>query len=174
MKLSGRHELTSSADEIYVRLLDPDRLRECMPGCEQLEEVGDGRFNLTFGVPVPAIKGSYSGTVEILERQPSSGFRMKIDATGKHGFVSADARMRIESNGSGGSIVHYEADAEIGGAAASVGQRVITGISRRQIQQMMACMDAAAGRRPGFFARLLARLRRLFGRPPAGGGTTSA
>jgi hypothetical protein len=167
MKLSGRHELTSSADEIYARLLDPDRLRSCMPGCEHLEEVGNDRFNLTFGVPVPAIKGSYTGTVEIVDQRPPSSFRMKIDAKGKHGFVTADARMRIEANGAGGSIVHYEADAEIGGAAASVGQRVITGISRRQIQQMMACMDAPAGRRPGLLARVAGWFRRLFNRAPA-------
>jgi carbon monoxide dehydrogenase subunit G len=133
-----------------------------MPGCEQLEETGDGHFDLTFGVPIPAIKGSYTGTVDIVDRKPATSFRMKIDAKGRNGFILADARMRIEPNG-GGSVVHYDADAQIGGPAASVGQRVLVGISRRQIQQMMACLDSDVGTRPGLFARIFARLRAALG-----------
>ena len=126
-----------------------------MPGCERLEEVGAGQFDLTFGVPVPAIKGSYSGTVRILDQEPPSSFRMTVDAKGKNGFILADARMRLEDNGTG-SVVHYEADAQVGGPAASVGQRVLVGISRRQIQQMMICIDSAEGQRAGLVARILA------------------
>ncbi len=140
-----------------------------MPGCEHLEETGDGRFDLTFGVPIPAIKGSYTGTVEIVDREPTTSFRMKIDAKGRNGFVLADARMRIEANG-GGSVVHYDADAQIGGPAASVGQRVIIGISRRQIQLMMACLDSEVGGRPGLFSRVLAWLRAKFGKVRNGNG----
>lgn len=154
MKLAGKHELSNSADEMYRRLLDPELLRQCMPGCERLEVVADDRFELTFSVPVPAITGRYSGTVEILDQDPPSSFRMKIDASGKSGFVNADARMRVEPNGSG-SIVQYEADAQVGGPAASVGQRVLAGVSRRQIDQMMRALDRG---RPGLLARIVAWL----------------
>lgn len=160
MKLTGKHEFSSSASDVYGRLLDASVLKQCMPGCRQLEPIGDDRFNLTFSVPVPAITGTFSGTVQIVEKEPAQAFGMKIDATGSNGFVKADARMRIEPNGSG-CIVHYDANAQVGGPAAAVGQRVLTGISRRQIEQMMRCLDAGM-RRPSLFARLRAWLRSLF------------
>ena len=166
MKLAGKHEFSAPPREVYSRLLDPALLRQCMPGCERLEAVGDDRFELTVGVPVPAIKGEFSGTVEIVDQAPPESFGMKIEATGKSGFVSADARMRIEPNGST-SIVHYEADAQIGGPAASVGQRVLTGISRRQVAQMMVCLEAGQ-RRLSLRARILAWFRAKFQRGRGG------
>jgi uncharacterized protein len=168
MKLTGNHEFSASAADVYGRLLDPSMLRECMPGCRSLEPVGGDRFEITFEVPVPAIKGTFSGTVEIVDQAPPQSFGMKIDATGQNGFVRAEAGMRIEPNGSG-CTVYYDADAQVGGPAAGVGQRVLTGISRRQVDQMMRCLDAGA-RRPGAFARFRAWLRKLLGRetpPPA-------
>jgi carbon monoxide dehydrogenase subunit G len=166
MKLTGKHEFSAPPKEIYERLLDPDLLRECMPGCERLDRVSDNEFSLTLVPPVPAIKGEFNGTVTILDQAPPKSFRMKIDATGKSGFVNADARMEIEPNGSA-CIVHYQADAQVGGPAAAVGQRVLTGISRRQIDQMMQALDAG-GRKPGLMARIRAWFRAKFRRGSAG------
>jgi carbon monoxide dehydrogenase subunit G len=160
MKLGGTYRFNAPAEEVYRRLLDPEMLRTCMPGCERLEQVNEGRFELTLSVPIPAIKGEYRGTVEVVDREPPTSFRMKIAATGKSGFVNADARMRIDGEGES-STLSYDADAQIGGPAASVGQRVLTGISRRQVEQMMRCIDHG---RPGRFSRLLEWLRTRFRR----------
>jgi carbon monoxide dehydrogenase subunit G len=163
MKISGQHTFGAPADEVYRRLLDPDRLRQCMPGVERLEAIGDGRLEVRLVPPVPAIKGAFDGTVDIFDQVPPRSFRMKIDATGQGGgFVNATAAMRIEPNG-GGSTVHYDADAQVGGPAAAVGQRVLAGISRRQVEQMMRCLDRE---QPGVLVRLLEWLRARFRRSP--------
>jgi carbon monoxide dehydrogenase subunit G len=161
MRLTGSYQFDAPAEDVYRRLLDPDVLRVCMPGCERLDRVANDKFELTFTVPVPAIKGEYSGTVELLEQRPPSSFRMRIRATGKSGFVNADAHMRIEPNGATGATVQYDADAQVGGPAASVGQRVLTGISRRQVDQLMRCLERE---RPSWLVRALAWLRAKLGR----------
>jgi carbon monoxide dehydrogenase subunit G len=162
MKITGQHAFGAPADEVYRRLLDPARLRQCMPGVERLEAVSDDRLAVTLVPPVPAIKGQFSGTVDIFDQQPPTGFRMKIDATGQGGgFVQATAEMRIEADGADRSTVHYDADARVGGPAAAVGQRVLAGISRRQVEQMMRCLDRE---RPGALVRFLEWLRSRFGR----------
>jgi carbon monoxide dehydrogenase subunit G len=166
MKLTGKHEFSAPAKDVYERLLDPDLLRECMPGCERLDRTSDSEFALTLVPPVPAIKGEFNGTVRILDQAPPRSFRMKVEATGKSGFVNADAHMRIEPNG-GTSIVHYDADAQVGGPAAAVGQRVLTGISRRQIDQMMRALDEG-GRKPSLFQRIAAWFRAKFQRSSQG------
>jgi carbon monoxide dehydrogenase subunit G len=165
MKLSGTQNFAAPPKDAYEALLNPEFLRECMPGCESLEPTGPGQFDITFGAPIPAIKGSFTGTVQILDQKPPESFTMRVAATGKSGFVNADARMRIEPDGEA-SIVRYEADADIGGPAASVGQRVITGISRRQVDSMMRCLEAKAVGRPkeGLWARIKAWFRSKFKR----------
>jgi carbon monoxide dehydrogenase subunit G len=159
VRLEGEHRFPTSVEESYALLQDPAALRECMPGCERLDVVTESRFDLAMSVPVPAVKGDYRGSVEILERDPPHAFRMKIEASGSTGFVNADARMRLESV-DGGTLVRYEAEARVGGPAASVGQRVLTGISRHQVNQMMRSLAryGAGDERRSWWRRLLARL----------------
>jgi carbon monoxide dehydrogenase subunit G len=165
MKLTGKHEFDAAPDDVYARLLDPERLRHCMPGCERLDPIREGEFAVTLVPPIPAIKGEFSGTVKIFDQAPPQSFRMRIEATGKAGFVNADAEMRIEPGAASTSVVHYTADAQVGGAAAAVGQRVLTGITRRQVDQMMRCLAAGpAAKKVGLFARIGAWLRSKFGR----------
>jgi uncharacterized protein len=169
VKLSGHHTFGVPAEEVYERLLDPARLQRCLPGCERLEAVSEDRFEVTLVPPVPAIKGQFDGTVEIVDRTPPSSFGMRVDATGQGGaFVKANARLRIERDGER-STVFYDGDARIGGPAAAVGQRVLAGISRRQIDQMMRCLDRE---RPGAFVRFLEWLRSKLSRRKAPDTTT--
>ena len=172
MKLNGTHEFDAPPEEVYKRLLDPDLLRDCMPGCERLDRTADDEFAITLVPPVPAIKGEFSGTVKLLDLAPPKSFRMKIEATGKAGFVNANAQMLIKPNGST-STVQYEADVQLGGAAAAVGQRVLTGISRRQVEQMMRCLNAGAAReaKVGLFARIADWFRAKFRRKAINGPT---
>lgn len=160
MKISGEHKFDAPPSEVYERLLDPERLRGCMPGCERLEEVGEGRLEVVLVPPVPTLKGTFEGTVEVLDPDPPNGFRMQIRASGKSGFVNADAKLRIEPDG-GQSNVIYDADADIGGLAASVGQRVMVGVTRRQVEQMMRCLESG---RPGFWVRVLQWIEGKLGR----------
>ena len=160
MNLKGEYTFSSTAEEVYDRLLDPDVLRECMPGCEALEKVGENRFEISFGVPIPAVSGTYDGTIEVVDPIRPSSFTMNIDAKGTGGFVRAEARLEIEPQGPS-ALVRYEADMHIGGAAASVGQRVITGMSRRQIAQMMMRLDRK--KKLGLMARAKEWVARVFG-----------
>jgi len=163
VELNGQHQFAAPPEEIYDRLLDPDSLRTCLPGCERLERLSEDRLEISLAVPIPAVKGEYDGTIDIHDRDRPSSFRMEIDVSGKSGFVKADATMRVEPAGGGeGSVVTYEASAQVGGKAASVGQRVLTGISRRQVDQMMRCLDG--DEKVGIFQRLLNWLRSTFGR----------
>lgn len=165
MKLSGKNQFSSPPDQVFARLTDPEALRSCMPGCERLEPIGEDRFEIALAVPIPAVKGQYEGTVEIIDKVPPESFRMKIAIEGKSGFVNADVAMQVEPHEEG-SVVEYDADAQVGGPVASVGQRVLTGISRRQVQQMMNCLDRGEAPKPSFWARVRAWFKRLFsGRP---------
>jgi carbon monoxide dehydrogenase subunit G len=166
MRLEGEYTFAISIEEAYELLLDPRALRECMPGCERLEPVSDSRFDLSMAVPVPAVKGDYAGSVEIMEREPPRAFTMRIQAEGTSGFVHADARMRLEAV-DGGTLVRYDADARVGGPAASVGQRVLTGISRHQLNHMMRALALYRAGVPQLplWRRILIRLRLM--KPPA-------
>ena len=94
-----------------------------MPGCEKLELV-DGSYLGEIKVKVGPIQGKFSGKVDLLDQVPPNSYKMVVDGRGAQGFVKATAAITLERDGAG-TRVRYDADAQVGGKIASVGQRLV-------------------------------------------------
>jgi hypothetical protein len=55
--------------------------------------------------------------------------------------VSAVAQVRLEADPAGVTVVHYDADATIGGVIGGVGQRMLSGVARRTAGEFFAAVD---------------------------------
>ena len=59
-------------------LLDPKILQQCLPGAEELVEVGpEGTRRMKIGVA--AIRGTYQGRVKIVEKDEPNSYRMAVE-----------------------------------------------------------------------------------------------
>ena len=65
MDISGSYTLYAPRERVWAFLLDPARLRATIPGCEELETLGPGRYRMRLNVGVAAVKGVYSGTLTL-------------------------------------------------------------------------------------------------------------
>ena len=135
MNIVTQHVFPVSPQELWDLLLNSARLARCIPGCEKLEEVELDRYTATLKIGVAAIKGTYSGKVEITEKQPPSHYKLAIEGTAGPGFVRGTARMDLSAAGDGSSLLAVNAEAEVGGLLASVGQRFLGGITMQMIQR---------------------------------------
>ena len=152
MKVSGTATLHASPERVYAALNDPAVLVRTIPGCEQLEAVGTDRYRMTVTAGVASIKGSYLGDVALSDGTPPSAFTLKASGSGAPGTVSADVRVRLDDPGDGTTVLHYDADAVVGGAVGGVGQRVLSGVARRppgsSSPPSTPCSPRAGRRRP--------------------------
>jgi uncharacterized protein len=123
VKLAGEHVFEASPQEVWDALFDPDVLAAAMPGCEKLELV-DGVFVGDMSVKVGPINGKFSGKVQLADREPPVRYRMIVDGKGPHGFVKANATIELAAEGER-TRMRYDADAQVGGKIATVGQRLI-------------------------------------------------
>ncbi|HVV81721.1 MAG TPA: carbon monoxide dehydrogenase subunit G, partial [Kofleriaceae bacterium] len=98
-------------------------LAAAMPGCEKLELV-DGVFHGDLQVKVGPISGKFSGKVQLADQDPPHRYRMIVDGKGPHGFVKANATIELAAEGDG-TRMRYDADAQVGGKIATVGQRLV-------------------------------------------------
>jgi hypothetical protein len=85
-------------------------------------------------VGVGAIKGTFEGKVRLTDQEPPNRYRMAVEGKGGPGFVRGDAAMSL-SDIEGGTRVTYDADVQVGGLIASVGQRMLGGVSRMMLDQ---------------------------------------
>jgi carbon monoxide dehydrogenase subunit G len=141
MKISGSAALKATPQQVWDAFHDPAVLQRCLPGCESLTETGPDQYAMTVTAGVAAIKGTYDGTVALLDPQPPGQFRMKASGAGGPGTVDADVLVRLAPSDTGGTDLAYDADATVGGVIGGVGQRMLTGVTRKMAGQFFEAVD---------------------------------
>ena len=134
MKLEGSYDIPVPRDRVWAAFLDPEQLRQAIPGCEKLEAAGNDEYKATMKVGVAAVKGTFEGKVKITDQQPPNAYRMAVEGTGGPGFVRGDTTISL-SDIPGGTRVNYSADVQIGGLIAGGGQRMLGGASKMLADQ---------------------------------------
>src|SRR5256714_6732931 len=120
MKLEGSYDIPAPRDRVWAAFLDPEVLRQAIPGCEKLEAIGEDEFKATMKVGVAAVKGTFEGKVRLTEKKPPDSYRMGVEGSGGPGFVRGEAAITLTDT-PGGTRVSYTADVQVGGLIAGVG-----------------------------------------------------
>jgi len=134
MKIEGSYKVPASREIVYKQLLDPDALKQALPGCEKLEPNSDGSYQAEMKVGIAAVKGTYQGRVEIVDQNPPERFRIRVNAQGKGGFLKGEGEI-VLTGSDGETTVSYAGDTQVGGLIAAVGQRMIQAATRQIVTQ---------------------------------------
>jgi hypothetical protein len=120
----------AKVEDVWNALFDPEVLAAAMPGCEKLELV-DGELVGQMAIKVGPISGKFTGKVRLEDKVEPKSYRMVVDGRGTPGFVKATATITLTPDGAKTRLA-YDADAQIGGKIASVGERLLD-VSARAI-----------------------------------------
>ena len=142
MKITGTATLEAGPDQVWDAFHDPAVLARCLPGCERLTDLGEDRYAMTITAGVAAIRGTYDGEVALQDPERPGSFTMKASGAGGPGTVDARVLVRLSPGLSGGTDLVYDADASVGGAIGGVGQRMLSGVTRRMAGQFFSAIDA--------------------------------
>ena len=134
MKLESSYDVSAPRQKVWDAFLDPERLRQAIPGCEKLEALGNDEYKATMKVGVGGVKGTFEGKVRISDKKPPDSYKMLVEGSGGPGFVRGEAVITL-SDIPGGTRVSYTADLQVGGLIASVGQRMLGGVSKMMADQ---------------------------------------
>ena len=140
MKFAGEYRFEAPIAEVWRALLDPVVLAAVMPGCEKLELVDDayvGELNIKVG----PVQGKFQGKVNLSDVEEEKGYTMKVDGRGAPGFVKATAAVKLTPEGDA-TKMEYDADAQVGGRIASVGQRLIDASAKAIIKESLEGLNA--------------------------------
>jgi carbon monoxide dehydrogenase subunit G len=141
MKFSGESNLAATPTEVWEAIHDPAVLARTLPGCETLEEIGEHHYRMTVNAGVSAVRGQYDGEVALTQHRQPESFVLKARGAGAPGTVDADVFVRLTEASGGGTVLTYEADAVVGGAIGGVGQRMLSGVSRKMATQFFTAID---------------------------------
>lgn len=132
MQMNDSRRIPASKETVWAALNDPDSLRRCIPGCQSLEMSSPTEMIATVVLKVGPVKATFSGKVTLTDIEAPNGYRIIGEgAGGVAGFAKGGATVRLEEESPGVTILHYEADAQIGGKLAQLGSRLIDSTSRK-------------------------------------------
>lgn len=132
MQMNDSRRIPALKETVWAALNDPDILRRCIPGCQSLEMSSPTEMIATVVLKVGPVKATFSGKVTLTDIEAPNGYRIIGEgAGGVAGFAKGGATVRLEEESPGVTILHYEADAQIGGKLAQLGSRLIDSTSRK-------------------------------------------
>ena len=146
MEVSGERSVQAPLQVVWDALHDPEILRKCTPGCRSLKasERADGGaqtvYDAEMQVGVALVKGTFKGTVTIVDETPLEAYRVAVRASGGIGFSHIDGALRL-AHDDGGTAITYTGNAQVGGPIAGVGQRVLGGFARKQIERFFSTFE---------------------------------
>jgi len=140
MKIEGSHDVPAPRQRVWEAFLDPEMLRQAIPGCERLEATGGDEYKATMKIGVGAVKGTFEGKVKLADKKPPESYRMEVEGSGGPGFVRGGTLITL-SEIDGGTRVSYEADVQVGGLIAGVGQRMLGGVSKMMADKFFGKMS---------------------------------
>ena len=132
MEMKDEIRIAAPRDRVYAALNDPDILKACIPGCEELIRHSDTELEAKVVLKVGPVKAKFGGNVTLDNSRAPERFSLTGEGSGGvAGFAKGGADVELVDEGGSATLLRYEAKADIGGKIAQLGSRLITSTSQR-------------------------------------------
>jgi carbon monoxide dehydrogenase subunit G len=147
MTMTGEATLPAARSKVWAMLNDPEVLKTCIPGCQSLERNGANGFSAVVKTKIGPVAATFKGKVELTDIVPEASYRIAGEGEGGvAGFAKGGARVTL-ADVAGGTLLHYDVEAHVGGKMAQLGSRLIDGVAKGMADKFFASFAEAAGGR---------------------------
>jgi hypothetical protein len=145
MELNDKIFIAAPMAQVYEALNDPEVLKACIPGCEELIKHSNTELEAKVVLKVGPVKAKFTGNVTL----DQSGAPDQFSLTGKGnggaaGFARGGADVTLTEHDDG-TMLTYTAKAEIGGKLAQLGSRLIVGTAKKLASKFFVKFSELAG-----------------------------
>ncbi|AWJ86202.1 carbon monoxide dehydrogenase (plasmid) [Azospirillum sp. TSH58] len=146
MDMSGSQRITAPRDKVWAALNDPDILRQCIPGCEEVQKTSDTEFTAKVVAKVGPVSAKFSGKVTLSDLDPPNGYTITGEGSGgAAGFGKGGAKVSLEPDGEAATVLSYTAHATVGGKLAQIGSRLVDATARKMADDFFNRFTAVVG-----------------------------
>lgn len=166
LQASDSVEMPGDPETVFNAMLDPEILAKIIPGCHDLQAVGDNAYQADVTVGVGMIRARYKADVNLSELDPPNALKLGGVGRSAMGTAEGSARVRLTAIEGQRTRLDYEYEAAIGGKFAAVGARMLQGAARVIIGQIFSRLAAELGggsSAGAWWRRVVDMILRLFG-----------
>ena len=136
--MTGEERIEAPRERVWAALNDPAVLKDCIPGCQSLEQTAPNKLAAVAAIKVGPIGARFRGEVTLSQLDPPNGYRLDGEGQGGvAGFAKGGAVVKLAEK-DGGTLLSYDVEAQIGGKLAQLGQRLINGAAKKLADEFFA------------------------------------
>ena len=131
MKLADEIIISAPKDQVYASQNDPEVLKQCIPGREELIQHSDTELAAKVVLKVGPVKARFRGEVTLDKSGAPDAFSLSGQgSSGAAGYAKGGADVTLTVDGDT-TILKYEAKAQISGKIAQLGSRLIQSTAKK-------------------------------------------
>jgi 2-furoyl-CoA dehydrogenase large subunit len=143
----GQIEFGVSAEKIFEVLLDPERLKNVIPGCESIIQTREGAdilYQCVAVVRIGVIKARFTALLRVSEIHQPNNFVLSGEGRGPLGHAEGFGKVNLNKVGEKTQL-SYDYQAKVSGKLAAVGSRLVEGSIRIVLDQLFKSLAKEAG-----------------------------
>ena len=146
LAFSGSPEVAAPVEDVWPRIIDPHFVARHGPGVESVEVTDDRHFKVIAAIGVGSIKLQFGIDLVLTEVKPPTSLALKARGKAPGSAVEVGAALALEAIDSHRTRLHWSAQTEINGTAASVGARLLEGVARKLTEQFWRTLAESLAR----------------------------
>src|SRR5215470_1742504 len=119
--MNGEVQLAAPREVVWAKLNDAGVLKQCIPGCEELNMASPTEFQAVATIKIGPVKARFKGKVHLSDIDPPNGYKISGEGEGGvAGFAKGGAVVKLTET-DGGTLLSYDVESQIGGKLAQLG-----------------------------------------------------
>lgn len=131
MEEHGEFLIQAPRQEVWDALQNPDILKRCIDGCEEMIAVEPDFFTCVVALKLGPVKARFKGEIRLKDVEPPNRYTLDVAAQGgAAGFGKGQAFVEL-LDGEDGVMLKYKVQGAVGGKLAQIGSRLIQSFSKK-------------------------------------------
>jgi uncharacterized protein len=131
MEMKGEQLIPAPQQTVWNGLNDPETLKACVPGCEEIKPVGDNEYQVLMVARVGPVSAKFKGKLTLSDIQPPNSYAIAFEGQGgAAGFAKGGAKVSLSTEGMTTRLA-YDVKASVGGKLAQIGSRLIDAAAKK-------------------------------------------
>ena len=157
MELHGSVTISAPLDKVWNALNDPEILRQCIPGCEEVEQIAPDELHARVLLKMGPVRARFAGKVKMTDIRPQQGYTLNFEGSGgSAGFARGSSVITLQTVGVATQL-DYTAQASVAGKLGQIGGRLMDASARQLADKFFeAFKRTVAGDEPEAMATVTA------------------
>lgn len=131
MELKGSVTIPTTPDKVWQALNNPEVLRACIPGCEEVRQVSPEELHARVLLKLGPVRANFVGKVRLADVRPLQGYTLHFEGSGgSAGFARGSSVVTLDAVAEG-TRLDYSTQASVAGKLGQIGGRLIDASARQ-------------------------------------------